>query len=83
MRSKLTLTRSMFFTTSQSSPHPVASAFCVIIYGHSHKPAIKTRNNVLYINPSSAGPRRLSLPVTAATLALRSDRCEASIIQLM
>jgi predicted phosphodiesterase len=55
----------------------------VVISGHSHKPAIKMRNNVLYINPGSAGPRRLSSPVAAATLALRSDRCEASIIQLM
>lgn len=62
---------------------PAASGFSVVISGHSHKPAIKTLNNVLYVNPGSAGPRRFALPVTVGTLALWSDRCEASIIQLI
>jgi uncharacterized protein len=62
---------------------PAASGFSVVISGHSHKPAIKTLNHVLYINPGSAGPRRFTLPVTVAALALRPDRCEASIIRLI
>ena len=62
---------------------PAGSGFSVVISGHSHKPAIKTLNNVLYVNPGSAGPRRFTLPVTVGALALWSDRCEASIIQLI
>ena len=62
---------------------PAASGFSVVVSGHSHKPAIKTLNHVLYINPGSAGPRRFTLPVTVATLVLRPGRCEASIIQLI
>jgi putative phosphoesterase len=62
---------------------PAASGFSVVISGHSHKPALKTLNNVLYVNPGSAGPRRFTLPVTVGTLDLLSDRCEANIIQLI
>ncbi|NIJ77519.1 hypothetical protein FHT08_002602 [Xanthomonas campestris] len=42
----------------------------VIICGHSHKPSIHTRDDVLYINPGSAGPRRFSLPISVGTLWL-------------
>ncbi len=42
----------------------------VIISGHSHKPSIHTHDDVLYINPGSAGPRRFSLPISMGTLWL-------------
>ncbi|MCC4615006.1 metallophosphatase family protein [Xanthomonas campestris pv. asclepiadis] len=42
----------------------------VIISGHSHKPAVQTRDGVLYVNPGSAGPRRFSLPISVGTLWL-------------
>ncbi|PPT25229.1 metallophosphoesterase family protein [Xanthomonas arboricola] len=42
----------------------------VIISGHSHKPSIHTHDDVLYINPGSAGPRRFSLPISVGTLWL-------------
>jgi uncharacterized protein len=61
---------------------PHAAGFTVIVSGHSHKPAIEKRDKILFVNPGSAGPRRFSLPVTVAALALRSDRCEANIIEL-
>ena len=43
---------------------------------------IKKRGKILFVNPGSAGPRRFTLPVTVARLALRSGRCEANIVQL-
>jgi putative phosphoesterase len=49
---------------------PAASAFDVIIFGHSHRPKIETKNGVLYVNPGSAGPRRFRLPISVATLAV-------------
>jgi uncharacterized protein len=60
-----------------------AAGLTAVVFGHSHKPLIEKRGRVLFINPGSAGPRRFKLPVTIATLALRSGRrCEARIVRL-
>jgi hypothetical protein len=37
-----------------------------VLFGHSHRLSIKTREGVLFLNPGSAGPRRFNLPVTIA-----------------
>ncbi|UVO36013.1 metallophosphatase family protein [Bradyrhizobium arachidis] len=42
----------------------------VIVSGHSHVPKIDTVDGVLYLNPGSAGRRRLQLPITLATLEI-------------
>lgn len=55
----------------------------MVISGHSHKPAIVTRNGVLFLNPGSAGPRRFKLPVTLAMLELRDADVKAEIIHLL
>jgi putative phosphoesterase len=47
---------------------PTAAGIRVVISGHSHRPAVRSDNRVLYVNPGSAGPRRFSLPVTLAIL---------------
>jgi uncharacterized protein len=52
---------------------PVASGINVVISGHSHRPLIETKDGVLYLNPGSAGPRRLNLPITLATLKLSAS----------
>lgn len=61
---------------------PEAAGFQVVVYGHSHKPVIEQKGSVLYLNPGSAGPRRFSLPVTVATLAVREDKLTARIVEL-
>ena len=61
---------------------PEAAGFTAVLSGHSHKPVIEKRSKILFVNPGSAGPRRFRLPVTVATLALRSGRCEAKIVEL-
>ena len=61
---------------------PAAAGFTAVVSGHSHKPAIEERGKIIFVNPGSAGPRRFTLPVTVATLALRSRRCEARIVEL-
>jgi uncharacterized protein len=58
------------------------AGFTAVVFGHSHKPAIETRVKTLFVNPGSAGPRRFTLPVTVAKLALRSGRWEAKIVEL-
>lgn len=44
--------------------NPVAGGFGMVIYGHSHQPALQTKADVIYLNPGSAGPRRFRLPIS-------------------
>ncbi|MDW3646575.1 MAG: metallophosphoesterase family protein [Bacteroidia bacterium] len=60
---------------------PKAAGFQVVISGHSHKPKEFIKEDVLYINPGSAGKRRFKLPITCAKLywdgeVLESERFE-------
>jgi uncharacterized protein len=61
---------------------PAAAGITAVVSGHSHKPAVDERDGVLFVNPGSAGPRRFSLPVTVATMRLRSRRSAANIVAL-
>jgi uncharacterized protein len=61
---------------------PAAAAFQVVVSGHSHRPSIRHRDGVLYINPGSAGPRRFSLPVAVACLYISGQSVEAQIVDL-
>jgi uncharacterized protein len=56
--------------------------FAAVVYGHSHKPSIETRDGVLYVNPGSAGPRRFRLPVTIGRLCVTADGLRPEIIEL-
>jgi putative phosphoesterase len=61
---------------------PVAAGIQVVISGHSHKPAIEWKKEVLYFNPGSAGPRRFSLPVSIGYLHLLKDRIEPELLTI-
>lgn len=61
---------------------PTASGFAVVVTGHSHKPLITRRDDVLYVNPGSAGPRRFKLPICVAVLEIAGDAIEAEIRDL-
>ena len=60
-----------------------ASGVTAVVSGHSHMPVVERRGGVLFLNPGSAGPRRFKLPVTVATLALRSARWVPKIVRLV
>jgi predicted phosphodiesterase len=45
----------------------------MVISGHSHRPNESRKNDVLYLNPGSAGPRRFKLPITAALLRIEES----------
>jgi putative phosphoesterase len=61
-------------------PHPALQAFLererpdVVVHGHSHRPGAAIVEGRLFVNPGSAGPRRFSLPRTAAVLEVRRRR---------
>ena len=58
---------------------PAAAGVQVVVSGHSHQPAVRQRQGVLYVNPGSAGPRRFRLPVTVAELRLQGSAVDVQI----
>jgi uncharacterized protein len=62
---------------------PAAAGFAAVVTGHSHRPAMKTHDGVLYINPGSAGPRRFSLPVAVGFLEVVSGAARGRIEEIL
>jgi putative phosphoesterase len=62
---------------------PAAAGFSVVVSGHSHKPAQKEVDGVLFLNPGSAGPRRFKLPVSLAILEIGPGSVRATIRELL
>jgi len=61
---------------------PRAADFGVVVFGHSHRPVIRRRDGVLYVNPGSAGPRRFRLPVSVAVVEVACGRAHATLVRL-
>lgn len=61
---------------------PAAAGFDAVISGHSHKPAIRRSEGVLYLNPGSAGPRRFKLPIALAIVSVSLEALDARIVEL-
>lgn len=59
-----------------------AGRYGVVVCGHSHKPMVKERDGVLYVNPGSAGPRRFTLPVALGELKVAGTMVRARIREL-
>lgn len=58
---------------------PGAAGFRVVISGHSHQPALREQDGVLYANPGSAGPRRFSLPISLAIIEIAGGSVSATL----
>jgi uncharacterized protein len=54
----------------------------IVVHGHSHRPGAALVEGTLFVNPGSAGPRRFSLPRTAAVLQARSRKVELAFFDL-
>jgi len=63
--------------------HPHAASIAAVIFGHSHQPEISWKDEVLYFNPGSAGPRRFRLPVTVGILKCIEGKLLPSIVTLL
>lgn len=48
----------------------------IVIYGHSHKKNIESKNGIIYINPGSVGPKRFKLPINMAKLYIKDNNKE-------
>ena len=49
---------------------PVAAQIVAVIHGHTHLPDVRYKDNVLYLNPGSAGPERPGKPVSIAVVEI-------------
>jgi putative phosphoesterase len=61
---------------------PEAAGIAMVVSGHSHNPEIETRNEVIYLNPGSAGPRRFKLPISLARVLLTRKEIFPTLIDL-
>lgn len=55
----------------------------LVVFGHSHQPAIRQVGHTLAVNPGSAGPRRFKLPVTMALATIRDGTVAAELVTLL
>jgi hypothetical protein len=61
---------------------PAAAGFNAVISGHSHIPKIEKRDDILYLNPGSAGPKRFDYPISIAFLYIKGTSIETEIVEL-
>jgi putative phosphoesterase len=61
---------------------PKAAGIQVVVFGHSHKSSIEERDGILFVNPGSAGPRRFTLPISIADLAINGSAVSARLVEL-
>ena len=61
---------------------PWTAGFRVVVSGHSHRPAWREQDGVLFVNPGSAGPRRFTLPIALGRLRVAGKRMTAELIEL-
>ena len=59
-----------------------SAGFAAVIFGHSHRPSIEWRKDVLFFNPGSAGPRRFSLPISVGRLVLNKGKLKPELLEL-
>jgi uncharacterized protein len=77
--------RHQFFVLHEISTFdvdPVAAGFAAVVFGHSHRPSVETRDEVLFLNPGSAGPRRFNFPVSVARISVSGRWIRPEIVKL-
>ena len=61
---------------------PATAGIHAVIYGHSHRPHLETKNGVIFINPGSASQPRHNHPPTVAVLKVKCHSLDAEFIDL-
>jgi len=61
---------------------PAMMGINLVISGHSHRAGIESRDDVIYLNPGSAGPRRFRLPITLARVQIVDGRLVPKIYEI-
>jgi putative phosphoesterase len=61
---------------------PHSAGVRVVVTGHSHRPAVREREGILYVNPGSCGPRRFKLPISVGEVTVSGDTVTAHTLEL-
>ncbi|NMB38601.1 MAG: metallophosphoesterase family protein [Firmicutes bacterium] len=61
---------------------PTELGIDLIIFGHSHRPTLQKKSNVLYFNPGSAGPQRFKLPITLGMINITENKITGKHIRI-
>ena len=61
---------------------PRTAGVDAVIHGHSHSPEIAYKDDVLFLNPGSIGPKRFSLPISMALIRIEDEMMYPEIITL-
>jgi putative phosphoesterase len=61
---------------------PRADGVQVVVHGHSHRPQVQRKGDVLYVNPGSAGPRRFRLPIGIAELVVDGTTITPRLVEI-
>jgi uncharacterized protein len=61
---------------------PQAAGLDAVIHGHTHQPDVTFKNDVLFLNPGSAGPKRPGRPVSMALIRIAGGVMQPEIILL-
>lgn len=54
----------------------------VVVFGHTHRPAVERRDRVLYVNPGTAAARGFREEATVALLRVEGGRPHAEVVAL-
>jgi putative phosphoesterase len=72
------IARRVSWHTDASGRLQAGREVAAVVFGHSHCASVEERDQVLYLNPGSAGPRRFGRPRTVARLEiLPPGTCES------
>jgi uncharacterized protein len=52
----------------------------IVVYGHSHKAAMETKNGVLYFNPGSAGKKRFNFATGTGEITIKNGIATGKLI---
>lgn len=61
---------------------PAAAGLQLLIHGHTHRPELREKDGVLYLNPGSAGTGNRPFSISCALFGLRAGRLDADILLL-
>ena len=67
------------------TPEKVAERYShadLVVYGHSHRPALSRIGESVVVNPGSAGRRRFRDPVSVARAELHDDKVDVVLVPL-
>jgi len=61
---------------------PDVAGISAVIHGHTHRADIEWRDDVLFLNPGSAGQPRYGLPASVALIEMSGDKLNPKIVKL-